>query len=128
MGQTRGLVADEDEDRADRGMIDAGLQVPRPPVVVATCAPDELTGGKSERFGPEVVICGRQGVADPGDTPAWVELPPGFGRPAQIRVGGSRRSAANPTLEDLLGVIDEAEKLLRARGGRAGLRGPLGRG
>jgi len=76
-----------------------------------------------------VVVCGRQGVADPGDTPAWVELPPEFGRPARVRVGGSWRSAASPTTEDLLEIIDEAEKLYRlqaARSARSG--GPLGGG
>ena len=127
MARTRVLVAHEDEYRAYREVIAAGIRALRPHAVVAACTPDEL-GAELERFGPQVVVCGRSGIADPGDATAWVELPPELGRPAWVRVGDRRRSAANPTLEDLLGIIDEAEDLLRARAGRAGLRGPLGRG
>jgi hypothetical protein len=119
--ETRVLVAYDDGYRAYREVIAAGIRALRPHCVVATCTPDELRGGEPERFGPQVVICGRQGVAEPGDAAAWVELPPEFGRPARVRVGGSRRSAANPTLEDLLGIIDEAERvvLAQARAGRS---------
>ena len=111
--RTRVLVAHDDEYRAYREVIAASIRALRPHAVVA-------------RFGPQVVVCGRQGVADPGDTPAWVELPPEFGRPARVRVGGSRRSHTNPTLEDLLGVVDEAEKLVWDQADRRGDRGSPG--
>jgi hypothetical protein len=121
MARTRVLVAHEDEYRAYREVIAAGIRAMRPRAVVATCTPDELAGGKLERFGPQVVVCGLGGIADPGDTPAWVELPAEVGRPARVRVGDRRWTPANPTLEDLLGIIDEAERvvLAQARAGRS---------
>jgi hypothetical protein len=126
--QTRVLVAYEDEYRAYREVIAAGIRLLRPRVEVVTCTPDELQGGGPELFDPQVVICGRPGIVGPGDVPAWVELPMEPELPAKIRVGGRRRTSVNLEIEGLLDVIDEAEKLIRARADRAGLRGPLGRG
>jgi hypothetical protein len=60
--------------------------------------------------------------------PVWVELPTEHGQPAKIRVGDRRREFTNPSFEGLLGIIDEAEKLVRAQAGRAVDRGPLGGG
>jgi hypothetical protein len=128
MVETRVLVAYDDEYRAYREVIAAGIRALRPRVGVATCTPDELPGGGPELFDPQVVVCGRPGIADPGDAPAWVELPAEPELPAKIRVGGSRRTSVSLELEGLLVVIDEAEKLVRARAGRAGDRGPLGGG
>ena len=128
MARTRVLIAHEDDYRAYREVIAAGIRALRPHIVVATCTPDELAGGELKRFGPQVVVCGRGGVADPGDMPAWVEMPPEFGRPARVRIGNRRWAPTYPTLEDLLRIIDEAENLLRARAGRADLQGRLGRG
>jgi hypothetical protein len=126
------LVAHDDEYRAYREVVVAGIRALRPGCTVAACTPDNLLGVELERFAPPVVVCGRQGVADPGDTPAWVELPSEFGRPARVRVGGNRRSAASPTTEDLLEIIDEAEKLYRLQAGRSARSarsgGPLGGG
>lgn len=127
MVETRVLVAYEDENRAYREVIAAGIAVLRPHVVVATCTPDELLGGELERFDPHVVICGRPSTVDPGDRLAWVEMPIEPGRPAKVRIGGRRRESTRLSLEGLLEIIDEAEELIRAKAGHAGDRGPLGR-
>lgn len=66
-----------------------------------------------ERFDPQVVICGWPGAADPGDRPAWVELPLVPGGPTKVRVGGRRRESPYLLLEGLLAVVDEAEELAR---------------
>ena len=58
-----------------------------------------------------MVVCGSPVPADPGDAAAWVELPVESGRPARIRVGGSRRESVNLSLEGLLAIVDEAEEL-----------------
>src|SRR5918998_4998469 len=103
----------------------AGVRLLRPRVEVRSAAPDGLDA-ELERFGPQVVVCGVPGRPDPGDVLAWVELPAGIGRPARVRVGDGRREHVGLRLEELLGIVDEAEALVRARKGRAGGRGPKG--
>lgn len=125
--QTRVLVAHDDEHRAHREVIAAGIQMLRPLASVATCSFEEL-GQELERFEPQVVVCGRPGAADPGDRTAWVELPSVPGGTAKVRVGGRRRESPYLMLEGLLEVVDEAEELSRAQADRPGLRGPPGRG
>src|SRR3712207_6545776 len=119
MVETRVLVAYDDEYRAYREVIAAGIHWLRLQVEVATCTPDELLGGTFERFDPQVVICGRPGIVDPGDVQAWVELPMEPELPTKIRVGDRRQTSASLELEGLLGIIDEAEKLVQAQAGRA---------
>ena len=118
----RVLVAFGDEYRAYREVIAAGIRILRLSADVATATPAEL-GAELERFDPRVVICGQAGIADPGRTPAWVELPVEPGRPAKIRVGARRRESVNPRLEELLAVVDEAEELPGRGADRTGERG-----
>ncbi len=125
MARTRVLVAYEDEYRAYREAIAAGVRLLRPRVEVSTAGPAELDA-ELERFGPHVVVCGVPGRLDPGHTPAWVERSPEVGRPARVRVGDRRREAPGLMLEGLLGVVDEAEALVRAQAGRAGGQVPPG--
>lgn len=108
--ETRVLVAHDDEYRAHREVIAAGIQVLRPHASVATCSLGKL-GRELERFDPQVVICGWPSAADPGDRPAWVQLPLVPGGPAKVRVGGRRRESPYLLLEGLLAVVDEAEEL-----------------
>ena len=117
-------MAYAEEYRAYRETIAAGIRLLRPRAEVRTAGPAEL-GAELERFDPWVVVCGVPGSPDPGNTPAWVELPPEVGRPARVRVGERRREAPGLTLEGLVVVVDEAEALVR-KGGRAGDRGPAG--
>jgi hypothetical protein len=118
-------VAYEEDYRAYGEMIAAGVRLLRPRAEVHTASPTEI-GAELERFDPQVVVCGVPGLPDPGHTPAWVELHAGVGRPARVRVGGGRREHVGLRLEGLLGVVDEAEALVRARKGRADDRGPTG--
>ena len=113
------------EYRAYREAIAAGIRLLRPHTEVSTAAPADL-GAELERFDPQVVVCGVPGSPDPGDRPAWVELPAGVGRPARVRVGDGRREAVGLSLEGLLVVVDEAEELVRAKAGCAGDQGPQG--
>jgi hypothetical protein len=129
----RVLVAFGDEHRAYREVIAAGIRILRPRADVATATPAEIDG-EIGRFDPQVVVCGRAGIADPGDVPAWVELPVEPLRPGKIRVGARRRTSVNLELEGLLAIVDEAEELVgggrptRASGGRPSGQGvgPVG--
>jgi hypothetical protein len=118
----RVLVAFGDEHRAYREVIAAGIRILRPRADVAIATPTEIEG-EIGRFDPQVVVCGQPGIADPGDVPAWVELPVEPQRPARIRVGGSRRAAVNLELEGLLAVVDEAEELVGKGEARTSERG-----
>ena len=70
--------------------------------------------GELARLDPQVVICSRPEPAGAGARQeAWVELPLEPIRPMQVRRGGRRSEAADPTLEALLAVVDEAEQLSR---------------
>ena len=122
---TRVLVAYDDEYRAYREVIAAGIAVLRPHVAVATSTPNELER-ELERFAPQVVVCGRPGNVDTGDRPAWVELPLEPERRAKVRVGERRWESPYLLLEGLLAIIDEAEQLVSKNADRTSNREPLG--
>ena len=100
------LVSFEDDYRAHRDVIAAGIRILRPHAEVQTTDPDALEE-ETTRFEPEVVICGRSSAADSQDGPAWLEFSLDPLRPSNIRVGGRRWTSTNPTLEELLGIIDD---------------------
>ena len=120
--QTRVLVAFDDEHRAYREVIAAGIRILRPREDVAVSTPAGLEG-EIARFDPQVVICVAPSPADTGDRPAWVELDLLPRRAAKVRVGSRRRELADPTLEDVLRIVDEAEEFVEKGEGRASNRG-----
>ncbi len=122
---TRVLVAFDDEHRAYREVIAAGIRTLRPRTEVATTTPAEMEG-EIGRFGPRVVVCMAPSPQDAGEGPAWVELDLRPGRAARVRVGSRRRELRDPTLGDLLRVVDEAEELAGKKAGSAGARGSEG--
>jgi hypothetical protein len=74
-----------------------------------------------ERFDPQFVICTQPNTFDPGGIPAWVELSLDRNRPTKVCVGGlySERTALLE-LEELLGIIDDAETFVRTQKDRRG--------
>ena len=113
------LVAIEDEYRAYREVIAAGIEALRPVTEVAAIGLDQLEG-ELARLDPEVVVCSRPDPAGWRVRPAWVELSLDTSRPTKIFGGGRRSEATDPTLETLLAVMDEAEGLLRTQKHRKG--------
>jgi hypothetical protein len=111
------LIAFEDEYRAYREAIAAAIRVLRPRAQVETAGLDALAE-EVERLDPHLVICSRPNTVDPRGRPAWVELPIDPTRPARVCVGGRYSERTNPTMEVLLGVVDEVEEqLTRTEGG-----------
>ena len=107
------LMATEDEYRAYREVIVAGLEALRPGTEVVAIGLDQLEG-ELERLDPEVVVCSRPGsLAEAEGRLAWIELSLDTMRPTKISLGGRRSESTNPTLETLLAVIDEAEGIRR---------------
>ena len=104
------LVSFEPGYLAYQGAIAASIRILRPHAEVQTTTLDAL-GEEVERFDPELVICARPNTVDPGGRVAWVELSLESTRPSKICVGGRHSEPTNPTLEMLLEVIDEVEKL-----------------
>jgi hypothetical protein len=73
----------------------------------------DTLGEAVERFDPELVICSRPNIVDPGGRIAWVELSIDSTRSSKVCVGGRYSESTNPTLEVLLTVIDEVEELIQ---------------
>ncbi len=111
MVAARILVAFEDEYLAYREVIAAAIRVLRPGAQVESANLDALAQG-IERLDPHVVICTRPNTVDPGRRPAWVVLPTAPIRPARICSGGRYSERVNPTVEVLLGIVDEVEERL----------------
>ncbi len=112
--EIRILVALEDDYRAYREVIAAGIRVSRPGAEVTASALDALEE-ELRRFDPHLVICSLPAVAGPGDRIGWVELPMHPTRPGVICIRG-RYSMRNPlTMKVLLQVLDEVEQLIYSR-------------
>jgi hypothetical protein len=104
-------VVFEDAYRAYRDVLATGIQILRPQFEVVTAALEALEE-EIARFEPQVLICSRPEPVDSGGWAAWVELSMDPTRPTRVSVGGRYSGRTNPTLEELLGMMDEAEQLL----------------
>ena len=109
--EIRILVVFEGDYRAYRDVLAVGIRILRPRVEVET-ADLEALEEEVARFEPQVLICSRTEPVDSGGWAAWVELSVDPTRPTRVSVGGRHYERTNPTLEELLGIIDEAEQLL----------------
>ncbi len=110
----RVLVVFEDGYRAYRETIADALRTLRPGAEVTVAEPDAIES-EMARINPHLVICGQPEAVDSPRVFAWVELPQNPSRHASIRLDGQRTEASNPTLEELLTVVDAAEDLIRVR-------------
>ena len=116
----RVLLAYEDEYRAYREVISAGIQIVRPHVEVDISSLEALEES-IERFDPHLVICSQPNTYDPGGRPAWVENSVNNVRmPSTICVGGHCSKRADLSFEMLLEVIDGVEKLVQTENYRRG--------
>ena len=106
------LVAFEEEYRAYQGAISSAIQVLRPGVQVQTTDIDSLKETLAH-FAPHAVICSRPEGLEPDGRVAWIELPPEPDRTAVARLGDRRFELDNPSLETVLEVVDEAERLFK---------------
>jgi hypothetical protein len=99
-------VAFEDNYQAYRETIAAVLRILRPEAEVKSTTLEALEE-ELERFDPQVVICSGHKEVESSTRLAWIELPVDPTLPTKIRVDGHHLERTNPTVEELLEVIDE---------------------
>jgi len=114
--ETRVLVALEEEYRAYREVLAAGVKSMRPGAQVATTLPF-LLEAEVARFDPQVIICSGSGAADSGNATTWIGLSTDFSRPSVVRFGGRHFEQSNPTVDVLLAIVDETGRLAEANKG-----------
>jgi hypothetical protein len=102
----RALVALGDDFRAYRETIAAGLRILRPGVEVESASIEALEE-ELERLAPQVVVCGGHEEVGSDGVLAWIELSLDPTEPTRIRVGERRSERTNPTLRELVEIIDE---------------------
>jgi hypothetical protein len=114
----RVLVSFEDARGVYGEAIARALGELRPAIQVRT-APLSGIGRELWRFDPHVVVCSEAGDGRPGGRGAWVQVPTDDGadgdggRLARLCLEGERWDTEGPTLEEILGVIDETSRRLR---------------
>jgi hypothetical protein len=99
------LVALEDDYRVYRETIAVGIRILRPQAETKSV---ELKALEEEikRFDPQIVIYSGLETVDSGGSLAWIELSVDPTSSTKITVGGCCIERTNPTLKELLDLID----------------------
>src|SRR5919202_1815049 len=111
VSKMRVLVASEEKYRIYRDSIARAIRNARPRIEVAVCE-REMLEAEVTRFDPHLLICNSPSPMELAEGRlGWVELSPHAEGTWKICVGGQCRESLNPSLKELLSVVDEAEKL-----------------
>jgi hypothetical protein len=109
----RVLVSLESEYRVYMEAIAAAIREFRPDVEVAVADGRSLEA-EVEHLDPQLVITGPLAPENPVDEQLGrIELSPDTAQPSKFRVGERRWESTNPTLGEILPVVDETKRLLR---------------
>ena len=106
------VVAFENEYRAYQEVIASAIQECRPSDEVM--AAEQPLESEISQFDPQIVICGlteQEGLDD--GWPAWVDLSGVPEKAARIYLDGRLLVKPNPSLKELLEVVDETAELVR---------------
>lgn len=110
----RVLVAFEEEYRTYQDVTATIIRELRPHVEVSVAGLDELET-QVARLVPGLVICSRsKNSMDADGAYAWLKLPTGHGRTAELCVNEECSEVVELGLEELLRILDEIEMLIRA--------------
>lgn len=107
----RVLVVFEDEYRSYGEVIAAFVRSLRPRTAVEISEPDALAA-EVARMAPHVVISSQPRTGDADATLAWVHLPSDPTSPTTIHCDGRASRTVNPTLRELLSVVDKAAEAM----------------
>lgn len=109
----RVLLSFEEKYRLYGQAMAAAIREFRPDVEVAVCDGRDLEE-EAERFDPQLVICSPPTPENPlDDRLARIELSPEPDQPSRFRVGDRQWETTNPTLGEILPVVDETKRLRR---------------
>ncbi len=106
------MVAFHDDYHAYQVTLAATIRILRPDAEVITVEPQKISEA-AKRFGPDIVIGSRFKDGDLDDVRAWIELALDPTRSTKVRVDGQYSEVVNPTLDKLLGIIEEVAQLKR---------------
>jgi hypothetical protein len=104
-------VALENDYRAYQDVLAVGVRILHPHAEVKTAELETLEE-EIKRFEPQVLICDRPEPLDSGRWGAWLEISVDPTRPTKISAGEHSCEKTNPTMEELLAMIDEIEQYL----------------
>ena len=120
INETRILVAFEDDYRSYADALATAIRVARPHLNVATVG---LEAPQTEvtHLDPHLLICSSLDpfLEQEGKLLAWVELSVDPHQFSRFCASGRRWESLNPSLEELLSVVDETEQLLNSNSRRA---------
>jgi hypothetical protein len=120
INETRILVAFEDDYRSYADALATAIRAARPHLNVATVG---LEAPQTEvtHLDPHLVICSSLDpfLEQEGKLLAWVELSVDPHQFSRFCASGRRWESLNPSLEELLSVVDETEQLLNSNSRRA---------
>ncbi|MBA2534453.1 MAG: hypothetical protein H0V21_05545 [Rubrobacter sp.] len=109
------LIAYDDNYRAYREIMARTIRACRPHLDVSI-VDDESLLSEIARLSPEMVICGwPEPAAETPASAAWMELPSDPSQPTRTRAGAHRSESRNPSLRELLSIVDETERRIARR-------------
>jgi hypothetical protein len=111
--KARVLVAFENSYLVYREAIASAIRRCFSPQVDVVVGEAERLEAELRRFEPHLVICCLPNPSPQDGTLSWVELSVDPDRPSTVCLDGYRREAHNPSLEELLCVVEEANKLIK---------------
>jgi len=119
--ETRILVAFEDDYRTYADALATAIRAARPHLNVATTVGLEALQAEVTHLDPHLLICSSLDpfLEQEGKLVAWVELSVDPHQSSRFCVSGRRWESLNPSLEELLSVVDETEQLLNSNSRRA---------
>jgi hypothetical protein len=110
----RVLLSFEEQYRVYGQAMAAAIRQFRPDVEVVAVVDGEDLEEAAERFDPQLVITSPPLPENPVDERlARIELSPAPDQPSRFRVGDRRWETTNPTLGEILPVVDETKRLRR---------------
>lgn len=100
----------DDDFRAYQDVLSVGVRILQPDAEVET-ADLESQAEAVETFQPEVLISDQPEPENSGGWAIWVELSVDPIRPTKVSACGHSTERTNPTLEELLDVIEKVKQL-----------------